>query len=112
MSRTVGNGWELPRAGQKATKAAEMKKNAENQPDFCLVKEKIMKNIRRPSRRPSRIPDRQFSLGEVMESQDNLEILSCSHIGIKRVPRIYAQETTTWIDKHQRFITIKLLNFV
>jgi len=38
--------------GQNASKAAEMIQNARNQPDFGLVKEKIMKNSRRLSQRP------------------------------------------------------------
>jgi len=55
--------------GQNASKVAEMIQNAGNQPDFGLVKEKIIKNIWRLSRRPSRIPDRQHEGAEVSPPQ-------------------------------------------
>jgi len=41
--------------GENASQAAEMLKNAKNQPDFCLVKEKIMKNNRPTTQCPSRV---------------------------------------------------------
>jgi len=39
--------------GENVSKAAE--ENAENQADFCLVKEKIMKNNRPTTQCPSRV---------------------------------------------------------
>ncbi len=49
---------------QSAAKVAEMIQNSGNQPDFCLVKETIMKNIWRLPRRPPEFPDKPHEAEE------------------------------------------------
>ena len=45
------------------------KRNAENQPDFCPLKEKIMKNNRPEPRSHRRIPARRREVAEVSRRQ-------------------------------------------
>ena len=55
--------------GENASRAANMLRNAENQPDFCLLKEKIMKNNRPEPRSPRRNPERPYEGAEVSPPQ-------------------------------------------
>jgi len=67
--KDVKDNQKLFMVGQDAAKAAEMIQNVENQPDFGLVKEKVMKYIWRLSRRPPEFPDRRHEGVEVSPPQ-------------------------------------------